>query len=144
MYLPVFGLLIFALGTFNSVRFNRMRGGNTGKYFYWSSIRLDSDPANRQGVHSADCGTQSTDEPFWEPQSVWVEPGLLARTLIISACPAFLVGGLIVRGFARIGVSEVATFMILMPPLIFAWYYFVSWVALRVIKRKMFKRGANH
>ena len=46
---------------------------------------------------------------------------------MISAFPAFIVGALIVSGLGRVGVNEVLSFMLLVPPLIFAWYYFLGW-----------------
>jgi hypothetical protein len=39
--------------------------------------------------------------------------------------PAFVVGAAIVSGLARLGVSEVSTFILSIPVLIFAWFYFV-------------------
>lgn len=63
-----------------------------------------------------------------EPMDVWVDPGWLARCHVLSALPAFVVGVGIVRGLGRLGVSEVISFMISMPLLIFAWFYFVGWL----------------
>jgi hypothetical protein len=45
-----------------------------------------------------------------------VESGLLARALIFSAIPAFLLGPLITVELGRLGISEVLTFMVSMPP----------------------------
>lgn len=133
--LPIAGLLLFALGTYGSVRFNRLNRAYAGKYFYWSSIRLDSDPANRRNDAPSPCIAQSPEKPCWESLSIWVDPGWLAKTFIISALPAFLIGRPIVHAFAIFGISEVITFMILMPVLIFAWYYFVAWVFSRLLSR---------
>jgi ABC-type spermidine/putrescine transport system permease subunit II len=41
---------------------------------------------------------------------------------VLSALPAFLIGSLAAYGLGRFGVSEVLSFMISMPLLIFAWY----------------------
>jgi hypothetical protein len=59
---------------------------------------------------------------------MWVDPGLLAKFLMLSAFPAFLVGLFVVSGLGRLGLSQVSSFMLLMPVLIFAWYYFIGWL----------------
>jgi hypothetical protein len=48
---------------------------------------------------------------------------------------AFLVGVGIVHGLARVGISEVTSFMVSMPLLIFAWFYFVGWLLDRSSRR---------
>jgi hypothetical protein len=55
-----------------------------------------------------------------------VVDGLLARALILSAIPAFFLGQLIAAELGRLGVSEVLTFMVLMPLLIVGWFYFLG------------------
>jgi hypothetical protein len=70
-----------------------------------------------------------------DPLEVWVEPGWLARFLMLSALPAFLVGLGIVHGLSRVGVSQVSSFMISMPLLILAWFYFVGWLLDRRTRR---------
>jgi hypothetical protein len=124
--LPVIGLLLFALGSWQMIRFNRTvtRGS---KYFYWSSIRLDSDPRNRNPAHNSvsDCADTPNCVQFDLP-FLSLESGLVAQVFMISAFPAFLIGKAIARAMARAGVSEVTTFMIVMPVLIFAWYCLVA------------------
>lgn len=44
---------------------------------------------------------------------------------MLSALPAFLVGGFVVGALGSLGISQVSNFMFLMPVLIFAWYYVV-------------------
>ena len=63
-----------------------------------------------------------------DPMYVLVEPGLLAKCLILSAVPGFLLGAGIVHSLSRLGVSEVTSFMISMPLLILVWFYFVGWL----------------
>jgi hypothetical protein len=70
------------------------------------------------------------------PIYVLVEPGLLAKCLILSAVPAFLVGTGIVHSMSRLGVSEVTSFMISMPLLILAWFYFVGWIFDRWYRKR--------
>jgi hypothetical protein len=47
---------------------------------------------------------------------------------MLSALPAFVVGGFTVGGLGKLGISQVSSFMLLMPVLIFGWYYFVGWL----------------
>ena len=127
--LPLFGLMLFAFGTYASFGPGRIPD-RTGRYFWWSSLRLDSDPLNRhfRSVTGAPCKDSTENCLATDPIYVWVDPGWLAKCLILSALPAFLVGAGIVRSLARVGVSEVTSFMISMPLLIFAWFYFVGWL----------------
>jgi high-affinity Fe2+/Pb2+ permease len=55
---------------------------------------------------------------------------------MVSALPAFVIGVLIVRGLGRLGVNEVRSFLISMPVLIFAWFYFVGWLIDRLKSRR--------
>jgi hypothetical protein len=48
--------------------------------------------------------------------------------LELSAFPAFFACVAVIRGFGRFGVSEFASFMVSMPLLLFAWYYFLGWL----------------
>jgi hypothetical protein len=68
--------------------------------------------------------------------SLWVEPGLLAEALMLSALPAFVVAAFVVARLGRFGVSEFSSFMVTMPLLICAWYWVVGWL----IDRWRFKR----
>jgi hypothetical protein len=45
---------------------------------------------------------------------------------MFGALPAFVLGMRIVKGLASLSVSEVATFAVAMPLLIFFWLYFVG------------------
>jgi len=132
LILPAVGLFLFAFGTYGSVRFNREIPPNLHRYFWWSSIRLDSDPLNTQTESSYSCDASPKEAPCWESVSIWVDSGEFAKIFIICAFPAFLTGKVVVRGLGRIGISEVKTFMFAMPPLIFAWYYFVAWAFSQV------------
>jgi high-affinity Fe2+/Pb2+ permease len=68
---------------------------------------------------------------------IWVEPGWFAKSLMLSAFPAFVLGAVVVHGLGRLGISEVSSFMVLMPLLISAWFYFVGWL----VDRWRFKRS---
>jgi hypothetical protein len=129
LVLPLCGLALFLLGTYASFRFNREVFGNRPtRYFYWSSIRLDSDPLNKhQYPYFLPCKSGEAD--CVEPQTIWVvEHGSVSMLLRLAALPAFFAGVAIVRGLARLGVSEVATFLISMPLLILAWFYLIGWL----------------
>jgi hypothetical protein len=55
---------------------------------------------------------------------------------MISALPAFVVGAISVKALAHLGISEVWSFVILMPFLIFAWFYFVGWLIERLLRNR--------
>ncbi len=70
---------------------------------------------------------------------MWVDPGVLANVLILSAFPALAIGIPLVRLLGRQGVNEISSFMILMPILVGGWYYAVGYL----IDRWSYKRRAN-
>jgi|SRR6185369_3554678 len=117
--LPLVGLLLFAGVTYHSTR-----GWHhvSSRYFWWSSIPLDSTPLSKSESACKE-GVENCQE--WGPQSIVVD-GLLARALILSAIPAFFLGQLIAAELGRLGVSEVLTFMVLMPLLIVGWFCFLG------------------
>src|SRR5260370_42019216 len=114
----------------------------SGRYFWWSGIRLDSDPLNRHLKISAPCQDGKETCAKWELEQVWIDPGWIAIALVLSAFPAFLLGRLIVMGLGKAGISQVTTFMITMPVLIFAWYYFIGWL-LELWRSKRENYGAG-
>jgi len=125
-------LVLFGLLTYGSVQGNReLRHGRASRYFWWGSIRLDSDC--RQ-VRSGDCE--------WDAVFITVDPGPLEKALIITALPAFLFGRLFVRGLARLGVSELASFMCMMPVLILVWFYGVGWLLDRWQHKQSLRRSS--
>src|SRR5882672_7414492 len=126
LILPCLGWLLFALGSYESFRNDRLVHKQPSRYFWWSSIRLDSAPLEKHS-RITPCKEVEVDCVGWDPSSIWVDPGLLAETLILSALPAFAVGALIVGCLGRFGISQVSTFMVTMPTLIGAWYYLVGW-----------------
>ena len=133
LILPVIGLILFGAETYSSLRLNRQLGTVPRKYYYWSSIDLDSDPLNRSSAYfrSRDSGAGT-----WGFQTIWVDPGYLTKALMLSALPAFVVGVVVTSGLARLGVSEVWSFMVAMPASIVAWFYFVGWLFDRLFRRR--------
>lgn len=136
--LPVLGLLLFSLGSYDSFTH---RAFPNGRYIWWSSIRLDSDPLGKRFTeqHTGFCKEGEDGCLVVDPEYIWVDPGWVAKSLVISAAPAFLVGAIVIHGLARLGVSEVASFMISMPVLICAWFFFVGWI----IDRRRTKRSSS-
>jgi hypothetical protein len=136
LILPGLGLLLFALGSYESFRMNREEHKNP-RYFWWSSIRLDRDPLNSRPQAATPCKDGNVGCVEWDPGFVSVEPGLMAKLLVLSAGPAFIFGMLAAHGLGRSGIDEVSTFMVSMPLLIGAWYYFVG----RFVDRWIYKRS---
>jgi hypothetical protein len=134
--LPIFGLILFADVTYNSFRMNREIQHTPNRYFWWSSTRLDSDPLNRHALDTESCNDSVEKCAGRTTEFILVHPGWIAKSLMLSAFPAFMLGLVIVRGLGRRGFSEVTSFVVLMPLLVFAWYYFVGWV----IDRWKYKR----
>ena len=133
--LPVLGLLLFAVGSCVSFRMEREHPLSSDCYFWWSSIRLDRDPLGR---HSPPPSPQQKQDGSvdWGPVTRWVIPGPAAKFLMISALLAFAMGGIGVGGLGRLGISQVASFMVLMPLLISASYYAVGLLIDRWIGRR--------
>jgi hypothetical protein len=129
--LPIIGVLLFLGESSESVGMNRK--AHTSRYFYWSSIRLDSDPLNRhpRPLKLLPCKDQTENCVGFDSEYIWVDPGWLAKLLILSAFPAFVFGGFAVHGLGRLGISEVRTFMVSMPLMIVTWYYLVGWLVDR-------------
>jgi hypothetical protein len=136
--LPLCGLALFAFGTYASYGPGRI-SDRTSRYFWWSSLRLDSDPLNRhsKSVTAVPCKDSIENCMTTDPIYVLVDPGWLAKCLILSAAPAFLAGAGIVYGLARFGVSEVTSFMVSMPLLILTWFYFVGWLLDRWSRKRI-------
>jgi hypothetical protein len=131
MVLPTVGIILFSVVSYHSLRVDRE---TPSRYFWWSSIRLDSDPSNRRNWGAILC--QDGKENCWELRTKWVDPGLLEQFLMLSALPAFAVGGFAVRSLGRMGVNQVSSFMFLMPVLICAWYYLIGWLLDRWISKR--------
>jgi len=121
--LPVFGLLAFCAESYLSLRMNQEFGMAPHRYYWWSSIRLDTEPLNKNPACKSgeeDCG--------WEPSQIWIDPGYLMKSLMLAALPAFALGAITVGGLGRLGVNEVWSFFVSMPLFIVSWFYFVGWV----------------
>jgi hypothetical protein len=119
--LPLAGLILFGWGSYESMQWRPA----SSRYFWWSSIQLDTTPLNNS---ISSCTNENGDCSEWEPESIVVHSGWLAKVLFLSAFPAFLVGHFVVYGFSRFGVSGLTSFMISMPLLIFGWFFLLGWL----------------
>jgi hypothetical protein len=124
--LPVAGLVLFTVVSIRSAKLNEHDADHPRKYFWWSSLRLDSDPLNRHPSPAQPCGDKRQDCAGDESSSRKVVPDWLDRTLAISGFPAFLAGTAVVALGSKQGVDEVLTFMVSMPILLFGWYFLVG------------------
>jgi hypothetical protein len=125
--LPVLGLIVFSLISYSSFRWHYQYAKDS-HIFLWSSFHLDSDPLNKHSstLRHPQCPPEEPNCIEWDLSTMVVEPGFLTRTLMLSAFPAFIVGAVVVDLLGRLGVSQVASFMVSMPILIFAWFYLVG------------------
>jgi hypothetical protein len=106
------------------------------KYFYWSAIRLDTDPANRRNWDAGKCKESDENCGSWELRDTWVDPSLFDRFVLLIAFPAFVLGRLIVGFLGTMGINQLTSFMLLIPVLLLIWSYFVGWVFDRWIHRR--------
>jgi hypothetical protein len=135
--LPLMGLILFAIVSYRSMPANFHEQEVPRKYYWWSSLRLDSDPLNRDPRLSASCGGGKQNCSNGETPNVRITPSWLDRLLIISALPAFLAGAAIMILLSKLGLDEVLTFMVCMPILLLAWYYLVGWLIERQVSKHM-------
>jgi hypothetical protein len=126
--LPFIGLALFAVVSYQSARINDQLQRSPNRYFWWSSLRLDSDPLNLHPKPPERCQYDPAHCADWDVSTRRNPPGWLDRVLVLSALPAFLAGFALVLALARKGVNEVMTFMVSMPMLLYGWYYFVGWL----------------
>jgi hypothetical protein len=114
--------------------------------FYWGALRLDADPLGRHphpAVVLEPCPDGTPDCVEFDPEFIWVVPGLGERVLEIAALPAFLFGCALVVGLGRLGLNQVLTFMFLMPMLLCAWFCFLGWLLDRWRYKRNQPRSAS-
>jgi hypothetical protein len=129
--LPIVGLIVFTGISYHSYRVGREGNAAGGRFYVWSTIRLDSDPLNRHSTPP--CVPSEAPCVYWDVSDVglWHSPGTLEKIFGFSALPAFFIGLFVTYGLGRFGISEVLSYMVTMPLLIFAWFYFVGWLVDR-------------
>ena len=129
IFLPAMGLILFSAETYHSFRVQREIEHVPSRYFWWSAIRLDTDPASkRHEISRRPCLDDKENCTSWDIQDRWVDPGWMQTFLLVSALPAFAIGGLAVRSLGKLGISQLSSFLVLMPILIICWYCFVGWL----------------
>ena len=154
LILPIAGLLLFAGATYDSLQ---ARPKVPSQYLWWSILRLDSDPLNAQhpvgtprirskgnrGLRSFGHGVGTTrtnakrNSTSWNPASLWVSPESASELLILSAFPALAAGMSWVRLLGREGMSEISSFMSMMPLFVAAWYYTIGWFLDRWLYKRL-------
>ena len=139
--LPLLGLLLFAAVTYRSMGVNTQGPDGPHKYYWWSSLRLDTDPLNRHPAPAQPCSNGAPNCSTWMLQTQWITPAYMDRLLIYASLPAFLAGTAIVAELSKRGVDEVLTFMVSMPILLFLWFYFSGWLLDRLIARLQSRRA---
>src|ERR1700681_3390240 len=96
------GIAVFATVTVHSLRLDREIHHSPSRYFWWWSIRLDSTPLTKPAPVAKGCeGVENCSS--WDLQNMWVSPGVLAKFLMLSAFPAFIVGALTLSILRRFG-----------------------------------------
>lgn len=143
--LPTFGLLLFAGITYQSVQTNQQEERLSSRYFWWSFVRLDSDPLGKHGKTATKCENAKENCAQWDVTLVdrWVNPALATKVLTATAFPAFAAGGMIVGALSRLGVSEVWSFFVTLPLFIFGWFFFLGWVVDRLGARFLNSKKSN-
>lgn len=121
--LPVAGLALFTWVSYRSSLVNRELQRSPNRYFWWSSLLLDSDPLDRDPKPAALCQYDAAHCANWEVPGKSGGPGWADRVLVFSSLPAFLGGCALVFAFGRMGIDEVLTFMVVMPMLLFTWFH---------------------
>jgi hypothetical protein len=62
----------------------------------------------------------------WDAPYILVDPGIVTKTLMAFAMPAFLLSAVIVGGLGRLGINQIWSFLISMPLLISVWFYWMA------------------
>ena len=89
--LPIIGLALFGAESYHSFRVQREIERTANRYFWWSAIRLDSDPGNKPKQGTTSCKDAQENCGTWELRDRWVDPGLGAQFLMASALLAFII-----------------------------------------------------
>lgn len=122
------GLTLFGLLTYFSLRLgdgNESRHHN--RYFWWGSVRLDSDPLGQRGMVKPSSPELEEGCDF-DPEYIWTTPGWIEKALELSAFPAFILATTVAHRLAHLGVSELLSFMPAMSLDTLAWFYAVGWL----------------
>lgn len=127
LVLPSLGLAFFAILSWHSVHWNKQLHLSSRRYFWWGSIRLDSDALSRHSLTRSSCAN-GIEDCAWNPEFILIAPGWIQKALMFSALPAFVAGLAAVHVLGRLGVDKVVSFMVCTPVFVFAWFYLVGWL----------------
>ncbi len=134
--MPLIGLFLFTAVAYRSMPANHHEREAPRRYYWWSSLRLDSDPLDRNPAPAKPCPEGIANCSNGETPNVKIAPGWLEKFLVVSAFPAFLAGFAVVAGLSKLGIDEVLTFFVSMPILLCGWYYLVGWLIERWLDRR--------
>ena len=125
--LCLWGLTLFGLLTYGSFRVSSLNElPHPNRYFWWGSVRLDSDPLGKRRVEKP-C-VDSGELCSFDPEFIWVTPGWVERALTLTAFPAFLLAIKVAHGLDHQGVSELRSFIPAMFLGTLTWFYAVGWL----------------
>ena len=142
--LPVAGLALFTLVSYRSALLNhQLQRSSPNRYFWWSTLLLDSDPLDRNPKPVALCQYDPAHCASWEVPGKSPRPAWPDRALVFSSLPAFLAGWAIVYLCGRAGVDEVLTFLVVMPMLLFTWFYLAGRLIDRWSRKRRQARGTG-
>ena len=145
--LPIYELALFSLITLGSARAERRKSFSpSGRYFYWGATRLDSDPLNKHvgSTKRVPCENGEAGCIEWDPETIWITPGVPERLLVLTVIPSFLIEAAVLVASAKLGINQVPVFFISMPILLFSWFYFLGWLVDRRRYNKMLKSTPAH
>ena len=134
--LPMTGLFLFTAVAYRSMPANHHDRVVPRRYYWWSSLRLDSDPLNRNPAPPKPCPEGIANCSNGETPNVKIAPGWLEKSLVVTGFPALLAAFAVVASLSKRGIDEVLTFFVSMPILLFGWYYLVGWLIERWLVRR--------
>ena len=145
--LPILGLALFAGQSYRSIdsQWSVLRKEG-GACFCWGGLPLDTKPLDKNyemfGMRNLTaCGALNALNA--QTDLGCGESFFPTRLLGISALPAFLASLVIIDGLAKLGVSKFASFMVVTPVLIFVWYYLVSLLIIKLVRRRKLRPLAS-
>lgn len=142
LILPSVGLLAFGAITYHSLRMDQLTNRGHSRYFYWSSLPLDSEPSKGRAPAAGPCNNSDPTCSEVDFTTMWVDPGWLSNLVVLTAAPAFALGGVLLWLLGKLGVSQVFSFFAFTPFLILAWYYLLGWLLDRRRERRLRKAQA--
>ena len=137
--MPLAGLVLFGVQTYWSIEQDHRQQSETRhylRYFMWSSLKLDRSPATIDPPAEPPCNQGQESCVGWDPGEIHRPIDPLAKVVVLTGIPAFLLSALTVGLFSRFGISQVFTFMIGTPIFLTFWYWFLGWLTDRKVWKK--------